>query len=424
MPSTSRDGRRQPGRAFSLRAAVLAALAALAACALPPPASAPSPAPQVSPRLSLPPSDSLTPAATRADTPPLPAVRSVIKVGLLLPLTGRNAELGRALQDAATLSLFDKYARLTVNHLATRVELLPKDTGDAPEIARASMQQALDEGASLIIGPLYADAAEAAAPLARARHVPVISFSNSRSRAGDGLYLIGFSPGEQAARVVRYAISRDKRALAVLVPKSPLGDEVLASAKAAANQAGAPLVAQAQYATQGIGLESAMQALLPSGREPNFNALLLAESGTTLESILRALSARGVSMQNVQLLGTGMWDDKALLQRVNLDKAWLATSAPEVTAQFESRFQATYHYTPPRIASLAYDAVALAVTLATSGRGFTAESLTNPAGFQGPANGLFRFTAEGAPQRGLAVVEVHGSELKTIAPAPTRFSGR
>ena len=344
-----------------------------------------------------------------------------VKVGLLLPLTGRNAELGRAMQDAATVSLFDKYARLSVAQQAIRVELLPKDTGDSPEFARAAMASALKDGAEIIIGPIFSDATETAAPLAQTQRVSVLSFSNNKKRASAGTYLLGFSPQEQTARVMDYALQHKKH-VAVLVPQTPLGDEVLAAAQASAKAAGVVLGGEARYSAQGGGLDAALTKLMPvNGTSPTFDALLLADGGPTLETVLRALSARGINGSNVQFLGTGVWDDVPLLQRVNLNGAWFASSAPYATVQFENRFRTTYKYTPPRIASLSYDAVALAVTLATSGRSYSTENLTNKAGFVGPANGIFRLRPDGTTERGLAVIQVTGSTMQVISPAPTGF---
>jgi hypothetical protein len=155
-----------------------------------------------------------------------------------------------------------------------------------------------------------------------------------------------------------------------------------------------------------------------------FDSLLLPEGGQqALATILRALSTRGVTPQNVQFLGTGFWDEADLLRRTALTGAWLASSPPNLTAHFEQRFMNTYHYVPARISSLAYDAVALGVTLATSGRGFGPDALTQPAGYSGPANGIFRLRANGTVQRGLAVLEVRGADLIVIDPAPAGFTG-
>ena len=350
------------------------------------------------------------------------AVSKTVKVGLLLPLTGRNAELGRAMQDAAAVSLFDRYARLSVAQQSIRVELFPIDTGDSPELARKGMQQAVAGGMEMVIGPIFGDATEAAAPIAVAKHIPVLSFSNNKARGNiAGVYLMGFSPQEQTARVVRYAADAGKKRIAVLVPKSALGDEVLAAAQSVAKETGKISIVVSQYEAQGGGMDAAVTKLAPNNSELSFDALLLAETGAPLQSLLRTLASRGINSSNMQFLGTGMWDDAALLTRTNLDGAWIASSNPDATSQFEKRFRSTYDYSPPRISSLAYDAVALAVTLATSDRPFTGETLTTPRGFVGPANGMFRLRDAATAERGLAVLQIQGNTLQQLSPAPKEF---
>ena len=169
-------------------------------------------------------------------------------------------------------------------------------------------------------------------------------------------------------------------------------------------------------------MDAALEKLVPEGMPVNFDALLLPEGGPVLATLLRTLQTRGVTPDKVQLLGTGFWDEPTLLRRVNLQGAWLASSPPQSTAQFEQRFLATYNYTPQRISSLAYDAVALAVTLATSGRPFDAPNLSQSAGFTGPANGVFRLRGNGNTERALAVLQVDGANLMTIDAPPAGFT--
>lgn len=365
---------------------------------------------------------SVTAATITATAGPAPVLKRV-KVGLLLPLTGRNAELGKALQDAATVSLFDKYSSLSVRQQGIRVELLPRDTGDTPQQAVVAMNQALADGAEFIIGPLTADATEAVADMAKTKNISVLSFSNNQSRAEPNVYTFGFSPQEQTRRVVGYALQHGKGRIAVLAPETPLGDTVLAAATDRVRTSGLALSATARYAAQGTGLEAALSRLVPQAGQPNFDALLIPEGGPALDTILRSLAARGVNPGNVQFLGTGIWDDANLLRRTNLNGAWVASSPPNLTAQFEDRFRLHYRYAPPRIASLAYDAVALTVTLATSERAFDAKNLTNNGGFNGPANGIFRLRPTGQTERGLAVMHVQGSGLQLLEPSPIGFSG-
>ena len=346
----------------------------------------------------------------------------IVKVGLLLPLTGRNAELGKSMQDAATVALFDQYARLSPKQQSTRVVLVPKDTGDTSQQAGIAAASAIADGAQFLIGPIFSEEAEAAAPIAKEKNITMLSLSNNRARASEGVFTFGYSPQEQAARVVSYALNAGKSRIAVLSPHSPLGDAVLAAAKATLKASTLEVAAEAQYAAQGVGIEAALNTLIPPGTEANFDALLLPEGGPALDTILHALAGRGVTPGHVQFLGTGIWDDAALLKRVNLETAWFASSPPSDTGMFENRFKTTYKYLPPRVTSLAYDAVSLAVTLATSGRGFAPAMLANPAGFRGPANGLYRLHSDGTVERGLAVIQVENGGLKVISKPPTLFS--
>lgn len=362
------------------------------------------------------------PDVVQTETGPQPVIVSkTVKVGLLLPLTGRSAALGKTMQDAATVALFDKYARLSTAQQKIRVELLPKDTGDTAEQARAAMQEALDDGAEMIIGPVFGTSTEAAAPLATAKNVPVISFTNNTAQASPGVYAYGFLPQEQAERIVNYAVKAGKSRIAALVPDSPSGEIVLKAARDTLAAGGMALVAEAKYPAQGVGIEQAMSALIPPGTTPQFDALLLPEGGQPLGTILRSLRTRGLT-DKVQLIGTGFWDNPSLLRSVSLDGAWLASTPPQATALFEQRFLATYNYAPTRTASLAYDAVALAVTLATSNRPFDTPSLTQSAGYSGPANGIFRLRGNGTVQRGLAVLQVQGTNLLVVDPAPAGFT--
>ena len=353
----------------------------------------------------------------------VPGQRQGMKVGLLLPLTGRSAELGKAMQDAATLSLFDKYARLAGKQANIKVELLPKDTGDTPEQAAAAAQSAITDGAELLIGPVFADATEAAGKVARDKHVPMLSLSNS-DKGGSDVYMFGFSPHDQVVRVVSYAMERGKTRVAALVPESPLGDIVVAAANEALQAKGLKLVKAVRYAPEGVGISAAVGQLSPPpGEPPAYDALILSEGGAPLNTILRTLQGHGVNSGNVQLLGTGIWDDKALLRRVPLEGAWLATSPPASTSGFDDRFLSTYQYAPPRIASLAYDAVALVVTLAVSGRPLDTSTFTSKAGFEGPANGQFRMYPNGRVEHGLAVLQVSGWGFKELEPASSGFAG-
>ena len=79
--------------------------------------------------------------------------------------------------------------------------MLFRSAGGAANAAR----QAIADGNKLILGPLLAEEVREVAPIARAARVPVLSFSNDASVAGNGAYLLGYSPAQSIERVVDYA---------------------------------------------------------------------------------------------------------------------------------------------------------------------------------------------------------------------------
>lgn len=354
----------------------------------------------------------------------LPPVSRTVKVGFLVPLSGRSAPVGEALRDAGVLALFDKYSALSGPAAGVRVELITKDTKGTASGARQAAADAVKQGAELIIGPLYSGSVEAIKPLAKTGKISILSFSNNKAVAGNGVYTMGFNPDQQAKRISQYAFMRDMNRIGVMAPNNPYGRQVLKSVKSVANLLGRDVQPVVQYSPTGSTITKDVKRLAMEGGmggRLNFDALFLPEGGDKLGPILNGLEANNITPKTVQFLGTGLWDDRDLIRLYNLEGAWLASSPPEMYQAFEERFINTYDYKPTRIASLAYDAVALAATLATSGNGFGRGAITDPSGYYGPANGIFRFNSNGTVERGLAVLEVNRGRFNVIDPSPTSF---
>ncbi len=160
----------------------------------------------------------------------------------------------------------------------------------------------------------------------------------------------------------------------------------------------------------------------PPPAVPNFDALLLPEGGDQLKQIARKVAAAGLDPKATRLLGSGLWDVADIGNEPALDGGWFAASPPDARRDFEQHYRATYGGEPPRLASLGYDAAALAAGLASgkSGPPFSREAIVNPNGFSG-VDGLFRFTPDGLVQRGLAVIEVEPQGNVVVSAAPRTF---
>ncbi|PWC54198.1 ABC transporter substrate-binding protein [Azospirillum sp. TSO22-1] len=352
------------------------------------------------------------PPVVQAPQPPSavqPMAPQVQKVALLLPLTGPSAGIGQPMLDAAQLALFDVAGET--------FQLLPRDTKGTPQGAAEAARQALAEGARLIVGPLFGQEVQAVKPVAAGAGVDVVAFTTDATLAGNGTWVMGFVPLDQVQRVTGFARSRGVTRFVALAPRSPYGDAVVGALQTAAQRFGGQVAQVERYepALADPAVPARQVAQAPVAPQ----AVMLAEGGEKLRALGAALAANGVDPGRVKLLGTGLWDEPGLGREPALVGAWYAAPAPEQRTDFETRFEALYGKKPPRLATLAYDATALAGTLARMGgvAPFDRANLTNPNGFAG-VDGLFRLRPNGAVERGLAVLEITPDGARVLDPAP------
>jgi ABC-type branched-subunit amino acid transport system substrate-binding protein len=342
-----------------------------------------------------------------------------VKVALLLPITapGSTSAVAKALKQAAELALFD--------FDNPNIVLVPKDTKGSPEGARLAAESAIKDGAELIIGPLFAQEVSGAAGVARRAGVAMIAFSSDEKVAGNGVFLLSFLAGRDVPRIVSFAMSRGKRNFAVLVPQSPYGriaEEAFAKAVAAGG-GGAPVRASFPPDDANAMLDPVRKIATAIKSGQHVDALFLPADREELPSLAPLLASSGVTSAHVQFIGTGQWDYPNISSERALIGGWYAAPDPKGWSKFAQRYSKTYGATPPRIASLAYDAVSLAVSLSQNppGQRYSYDQLTRASGFAG-VDGLFRLLPDGTSERGLAILEVSAGGPRVIDPAPQSFA--
>jgi ABC-type branched-subunit amino acid transport system substrate-binding protein len=351
--------------------------------------------------------------------PPVPETTlgtGQVRVALILPLSaGGNAGVaGQAMRNAAEMALAE--------FNSPNIQLLVKDDGGSADGARLAAQQALDEGAELILGPLFAQSVSIVGQIARSRNIPVIAFSTDANVATRGVYLLSFLPETDVARVVQYAATTGKRSYAALIPDNPYGTVVEAAFRQDVGRRGGQVAALEHYPHDKAGMAAPVRNIAQAISRAD--SLFIPDGGDALPDIAQALVANGVNTKKIQLLGTGLWDDPRVFQTPALDGGWYAAPDGAGYRNFANRYAARFKQQPVRTATLAYDAVALVAALVkTQGpQRFSFEVLTNPSGFSG-IDGLFRFRADGTNERGLAVLRATPLGPQVISPPPRSFGG-
>ena len=231
----------------------------------------------------------------------------------------------------------------------------------------------------------------------------MIAFSTDSSVAGRGVYLLSFLPESDVNRIIEYAASIGKRSFAALLPDNAYGNVVEAAFKQAVARRGGRVVALEKYgADRTAAARNVAQSLGQA------DALLLADDGDSLVATADALTAAGANLKNIQLLGTGLWDNPRVFASPTLRRAGFmprrirpaSAVSPAATAPNSAPIRCA-----PRRSPMTRSRWSRPWREPQGAQRFPPDVLTNPSGFAG-IDGLFRFRADGTNERGLAVMRV------------------
>jgi len=378
---------------FNRRSLLVASAAALlAGCQVVPkagPTTSTGPAPGPAPE----------PSATA-----LPTDQTRHRVALLVPMTGRNGAVGQALANSANMALLDTNA--------SNLRITTYDTASDPS---GAARKAIADGNKLILGPLMADNIPAISPLAQRADIPVISFSNDSSAAGNDVFVMGHIPEQSIDRTVAYARSNGSARFGAVVPNGEYGNRALSALNNALSDHGGSLVGAERYSRGNTSVISAAQRLKTRG---GYDTVLIAD-GANLATRAAAQLKSGASPR---ILGTELWGGEGALTRSSSMRGALFSAVSDRRfKRFSSSYENRFGKKPYRISSLGYDAVLLTLRIAqgwTPGRTFPTKRLREDDGFVG-VDGAFRFRRDGVIERALAVVEVRNGSFATVDAAPT-----
>lgn len=336
----------------------------------------------------------------------LPPDKARHRVALLVPLSGPGSELGQSIANATTMAILDTNAQT--------VRITTYDTGAGAETAAAN---AMQDGNRLILGPLLTEDIASVSGIARAKGIPLISFSNDPRGASRDVFIMGITQDSSILRVVEFAKIKGIIRFALLAPKGDFGSRSAATFAAAVNSVGGTLVASDSYDRANNSVLSAASRLKAKG---GFQAVLIADT----PKIAAQAATRLRDGKALRILGTDLWSgDPVVSSSTALRGAWFAALPDTRYRQFSSSYQSRFGASPYRQATMGYDAVLLTVRIAREWRGgmpFPVNRLTDRGGFLG-LDGPFRFSSSGLIDRALEVRETRAGGVTIVSPAPEKF---
>ncbi|WP_170475061.1 penicillin-binding protein activator [Ruegeria arenilitoris] len=344
-----------------------------------------------------------------------------VPVALLVPLgSGQSG-------DAALAQSLENAARLAMTDLPNvNIDLRVYDTAGSAATASAVAQQAVADGAKIILGPVYAQAANAAGLAVLNNGVNVLSFSNNTTIAGGNVFVLGPTFENTANRLVSFAGQQGKSGMVIVHSNDAsgqLGQAAIAGAlsNSRVNNAGSIGFDRSQ---QGVinAVPSIKSTMDSSGADSIF---LTATTAGALPLFSQLLPESGLSPATTQYIGLTRWDiPSQTLELPGVQGGWFALPDPAKAQAYRQRYNATYGEAPHPISGLAYDGIAAIGALVSQGKSnaLTGAALTQNAGFQG-VGGIFRLRPNGTNERGLAVATIQNKQVVVIDSAPQSFSG-
>lgn len=344
-----------------------------------------------------------------------------VPVALLVPKgSGQSGDalLAQSLENAARLAIADLQG--------VQIDLRVYDTAGNAATAASAATTAVNDGARIILGPVYGEAANAAGLAVASRNVNVLSFSNNATIAGGNLFILGPTFNNTANRLTSYAARQGKGNMVVVHGNDVAGQLGRNAVQQAASGNGASVAATVSYELSQQDVINTVPAIRDQVRATGAQSLFLTSTTAgALPLLTQLLPETGVDPAQTQYIGLTRWDIPAqTLALPGVQGGWFALPDPVMAQRFRSRYEGAYGGAPHPIGGLAYDGIAAIGALVGAGKSdaLTGAALTQGAGFQG-VGGIFRLRPDGTNERGLAVATIQDKQVVIIDPAPTSFSG-
>ncbi|MGB3280675.1 MAG: penicillin-binding protein activator [Pseudorhodobacter sp.] len=344
-----------------------------------------------------------------------------VPVALLVPSGSGSAGddvLARSLENAAKLAIADLGN--------VKIDLRVYSTQGKPAVAQAAAIKAVDEGAKIILGPVFAQNANAAGVAVASRGVNVLSFSNNTDIAGGNVFVLGPTFQNTADRLASFAVRQGKRNIMIVNDRTPAGEIGRVAIERGVANAGGTVVARVGYEFSQNGIVQAAPQIASQVRSSGAQAVFMtADTAGALPLLTQMMRDNRIDPSVAQFIGLTRWDiPTATLALPGVQGGWFAMPDPDLYQRFQARYQAAFGEPPHPISGLAYDGIAAIGALVKSGNAgaLTGAALTQGSGFVG-VNGIFRLRSDGTNQRGLAVAQISNNQVVIIDAAPRSFGG-
>ena len=328
---------------------------------------------------------------------------SILKVGLIVPLSGKHQEIGKSVLNSIRLALSK------IND--DQIEIFPKDNNSNPERTLFAAKQLEKEGIRIVIGPIFH---QNLIYLEEVQNLTFLSLSNKTKIIPKNVITIGVNANSQISAIVNFIKKENLNKTIVLVPKSNFEDELrnalvkskyefmnIYSYDVEPNKL-TPLIKQItaysertkklekiiEFVEKGIEIlekeeelenlkkkytlgEVDLDSVVINERELknlkkkytlgeiNFDSVVIANFGENLKSVTNSFSFSDVTAQDVKFITLNQWFDETLLKESSANQIYFPSINLTNYSKFRETYFKSYNKYPPQISILSYDILGL-----------------------------------------------------------------
>ena len=301
-----------------------------------------------------------------------------IKIGLLVPLTGKNSEIGQSII---------KSSRLAVNKIGdSLIEIIPKDTKSDPEITLSSAEELAELGVKIIIGPVFNSNLKY---LDKLKEVTFLSLTNKDTKNSKNIIHVGINATSQLNAIKKFIELNEIKKTIFLTPDVDYKDEIkkaISNSKIQINKnyiyetSPTRLTKQIEkitnYKRRKQNLEDEITRLEKSDQidkeilierlkkkdtlgKVNFDSIIIADFDESLKSVTTSLLYTDVSPKEKYFITLNQWFDQSLLKETSSQPLYFPSINKENYENFSSEYFEKFKQYPNQLSFLSYDIVGL-----------------------------------------------------------------
>ena len=301
-----------------------------------------------------------------------------IKIGLLVPLTGKNSEIGQSIIKAV---------RLAINQIDnSSIEIIPRDTASSPEITLRSANELSSLGVKIVIGPVFN---ENLIYLDELSELMFLSLTNKNNNWSKNIINAGINAISQLNAIKKFIKLKEIKKTIFLTPDVNYKNEIeqaISNSKIKIiknyvyNTDPTKLTKQIEkitkYSTRKQNLEDEIARLENSdvnNKEKkiekllkrdtlgniNFDSVIITDFEESLKSITTSLLYTDVSPKNIHFITLNQWFDQSLLNETSSQPIYFPSINKDNYDSFIKTYYKNYNEYPNQLSFLSYDLIGL-----------------------------------------------------------------